>query len=160
MDNIKREEIKAVHDVCRNDELISKLREVKEYINNDLPEWQQLIMIGGFVAEIIKTLKWTDKPKFRAANRFESTEMWRYHDQNVMTCEDICESIVSAIDYELASPIADELNDMLRDWEFGDSGKYKDISTHTEMSDLIMARLEKDYPGMESLLRKYFFPEE
>ena len=38
--------------------LIEKLRSFRKYINEDMSDWEQLIAVGGFIADVIRLIKW------------------------------------------------------------------------------------------------------
>lgn len=150
-----REDVKIVHEGQANEKLIEKLRAFREYISDDMPEWKQLIVIGGFVADVIQLLKWEKKPVYHQ-DAWDNHKYWRYENEKVTSCELICEEIAAAIEYEISAPYADELNAMWQDWHFNDTGKYADIKTFEDMDSIIIARIEKDYPGFEDMIKKAF----
>lgn len=130
-----KDNVKIVHEEQENNALIEKLKSFKTYINNDLPEWKQLIAIGGFVADVISELKWgehTDK----------------------MSYDEIWKQITGAITYHLSAPYADELNAMWRDWEFKETDKYIKIEKRSDMCNIINGRLEQEYPGIVEWINK------
>lgn len=153
MDNLKREDVLVVYDKQANNSLIEKLKAFKSYINDDLPEWKQLIMIGGFVADVVKELKWSEKPVYSS---YIDSSNWNYKDKHIMTCDEICDDISTAIDHHLSEPFADELNAMWQDWHFNDTGKYADVKTSFDMIDILVERIEQEYPGLGNMIEKYF----
>ena len=36
--------------------LIEKLRSFRKYINEDMSDWEQLIAVGGFIADVIRLI--------------------------------------------------------------------------------------------------------
>lgn len=153
-----REDVLVVHDGQANTCLIEKLKEFKSYLNEDLPEWQQLIMLGGFVADVIKTMKWSEKPIYK--NSVDNFKNWDYKDKNVMTCEAIIEEISAAINHQLSLPIADELNKMWQDWYFKDTEKYVHVETSFDMNEIIVNRLEQEYPDITKIEEKFFYSDD
>jgi hypothetical protein len=150
-----RDDVMVVHKEQSNAALVEKLKSFREYILSDNePEWKQLVAIGGFVADVIRLLKWSEKPVYPLENYHY------YKNEHVMTCEDICDSLWQAIDYTFNEPYADELNAMWQDWYFHDTGKYDSVETIGDMTDIICDRIEERYPGILSMVRKYFYPEE
>lgn len=148
-----KKEYMIVRDDQANKELVAKLMSFKEYINDELPEWKQLIAIGGFVADVIKLLKWSEhKRSYR--NNFGD-----YADGAVMTCDEICEEIWTAIDYSFNAPYADELNAIWSDWNT-DESKYPEANTVEDICDVIAAQMEQVYPGIIEMAKDYFFSEE
>lgn len=130
-----KDNVKIVHEEQENNALIEKLKSFKTYINNDLPEWKQLIAIGGFVADVISELKWR-----------EHTDKISY--------DEIREQLTGAITYHLSAPYADELNAMWRDWEFKETDKYIKIEKRSDMCNIINGRLEQEYPGIVEWINK------
>lgn len=134
-----------------NEALIEKLKKVKEYIKDDMPEWLQLIAIGGFVADVVKMLKWDDFK--RVYNPWHSpgtsTKM------NMMTKDEIIEEIWTAIDYHINAPYADELNSIWQDWNTGTEYQFK-AKTTSDVSDVILDRMEIYHPGFLEAAEKYF----
>lgn len=144
----KNEEYMIVRDDQANEELVAKLMSFKEYISDDLPEWKQLIAIGGFVADVVKLLKWSEyKRSYHSRIGYTNGE--------VMTCDEICEDIWTAIDYHFNSPYADELNTIWRDWNT-DESKYPEAKTVEDIYDVIIARMEQVYPELAKTAEKYF----
>lgn len=155
---ITRENVLVVHDGQANAPLIEKLKNIKNYLNEDLPEWQQLILLGGFVADVIKTMKWSEKPIYK--NSVDDFKNWDYKEKNVMTCEAVIEEISAAINHQLSLPIADELNKMWQDWYFKDTEKYIDVKTSSDMSEIIVNRLEQEYPELTKIEEKFFYSDD
>lgn len=148
-----KEEYMIVRREQANEELVKKLLSIKEYLNDDIPQWQQLIAIGGFVADVIKLLKWSEKPVYRTTvNNFTD---WDYKDKNVMTCEDIRDEIWIAINYHFNEPYADELNKIWSEWNT-DVNKYPEVKTVEDICDVISERMDKVYPGLVEMADKYF----
>lgn len=155
---IKRENVLVVHDGQANAPLIEKLKTIKNYLNDDLPEWQQLIMLGGFVADVVKTMKWSEKPIYKSFGN--DTENWTYKDKNVMTCDAVIEEISAAINHQLSVPIEDELNEMWQDWYFEDTEKYAHVDTISDMNEIIVNRLEQKYPEITKIEEKFFYSDD
>ena len=155
---IKREDVLVVHDGQANALLIEKLKTIKNYLNKDLPEWQQLIMLGGFVADVIKAMKWSEKPIYNSFGN--DTDNWNYKDKNVMTCDAVIEEISASITHQLSEPFADELNEMWQDWYFNDTGKYADVKTDFDMNEIIVGRMEQEYPGITVTYEKFLFSDD
>ena len=42
----------------QNENLVRKLKSIQLYLDGDLPEWKQLIAIGGFIIDVIREVKW------------------------------------------------------------------------------------------------------
>ena len=146
------DEYKIVRDDQKNQALIEKLLSVESYIDHSLPEWKQLIKIGGFVADVIKALKWSEhKPPFNSYHRDQAPQM---------TCDEICEEIWVAIDYTFSSHYADEMNAIWNGWNT-DSTKYPEAKTVEDILDKLIEIVEKDYPGLKEYADSCFhFSEE
>lgn len=145
----KNEEYKIVRDDQANEELVKKLMCFKEYINDDLPEWKQLIAIGGFVANVVKLLKWSEH------KRSYQKRIGNYADGELMTCDEICEEIWIAINYSFNAPYMDELNTIWSEWNT-DQSKYPEAKTVEDICDVIAARMEQVYPGLVETADEYF----
>lgn len=145
-----RDKVKVVHDGQSNLALVEKLREVRNYIKEDVPEWQQLIIVGGFVIDVIKELKWNEQPKFSKSNL-------KCDEKPVMSCDEICEGVTSAVNHYLSVPYADEFNAAWEDWYFDDTGKYANVETIWDMYDVINEKFEQKYPKVLELEKKYFY---
>ena len=123
---------KCVHEELANKQLVEQLRKFKEYLlNDDVPEWQQLIAIAGFVTDMVKTLR---------CNK----------------TDEIYYEITAAVNYELEEPYAEKLNSMWDDWNNDKTGKYAKINTMQEMYDIICDCREIQYPGLIEMEKKYF----
>lgn len=159
MDMFDREKVKVVYKEQENASLVEKLKSFREYILNDgEPEWKQIIAIGGFVADVVKLLKWTEKPVYDCRGSYTS---YLYNNEHVMSCEDIIASLWQAIDYTFQSPHADEFNAMWQDFHFNNTGKFADVETMDEMYDIFTAKIEEEYPQfMETVLKYWHFDEE
>lgn len=143
---INRDNVKCIHKEHSNQQLVEQLKKLKAYLlSEDVPEWQQLIATTGFVIDVVKLLKWSEYK-----TRINCSEI------SSMTCDDICDELMNAVGYHLESPFADKLNSMWQDWKFNDNGKYANINTMNEMSNIICDCLEMEYPNLLELLRKYF----
>lgn len=145
-----RDDVKVVHDGQANNTLVKQLMSIKKYINDDVPEWKQLVLIGGFVIDVVKELKWEEQPKY-------SKSGYGFDKKPIMNCDEICEGITSAVNHYLSVPYADELNAAWEDWYFDDTGKYANVETIWDMYDVICERLEQKYPGILELEKKYFY---
>lgn len=145
-----RDDVKIVHEGQSNFALVEKLREVRNYIKEDVPEWQQLVTVGGFVIDVIKQLKWNEQPKFSKRNL-------RCDEKPVMNCDEICEGITSAINHYLSVPYADEFNAAWQDWYFERTDKYANVETIWDMYDIVCEQLEQKYPGILELEKKLFY---
>lgn len=153
--DINRENVMCVHEGQANEQLIEQLRKFKEYLlNDDVPEWQQLIATAGFVTDVLKTLKWSEHK-----NTF-SRSLDNSKDDPAMICEKICEEVTAAVNHHISVPFADELNGMWQDWYFNDTGKYADVETISDMLCIITERLEQEYPNVLELEKKFFKYEE
>ena len=119
------------HDDLANEELVNQLRMFKEYLlNDDAPEWQQLIAIAGFVIDTVNTLDCKQK-------------------------SDIYDEIVNAVNYELEKPYYKKLISMWDDLNYNITGKYAYVKTMQEKFDIISDFVEMKYPGLVELEKKY-----
>ena len=122
---------KCIHDELANESLVKQLRKFKNYLlDDDVPEWQQLIAIAGFVTDTVKTLR---------CNK----------------TDEVPDEIIAAVNYELEEPYAEKLDSMWDDWNNNKTGKYAKIKTMQEMYDIICDCLEIQYPGLIELEKKY-----
>ena len=148
----KEQEYKVIDEERQaNETLIEKLKSFREYINDDMPEWLQLIAIGGFVADVVRLLKWDDFK--RVYNPWHSpgtsTKM------NMMRKDEIIEEIWMAIDYHINAPYADELNSIWQNWNT--DTKYElGSKTTSDVSDVIIGKMEIYHPGFLEAAEKYF----
>lgn len=149
----KQEEYEYVTKNGFNEKLVRKLQSFRSYLNEDLPEWKQLIALGGFVIDVIRELKWEEQPEF-------SRSGFQFDKKPIMTCDEVCDGISSAVDNHILAPLADELNAMWSDWNCMKTEKYKNVQTIDEMERIIFARLEQTYPGIEKWVRHYFIRDE
>ena len=133
-----------------NEALIDKLKSFKEYINDDMPDWLQLIAIGGFVADVVRLLKWNDYE--RVYNPWHSPDTSR---MSMMKRDEIIEEIWTAIDYHINAPYADELNTIWHNWNT-DTEYMPNEKTTTDVSDVIINIMETHHPGLLEAAEKYF----
>lgn len=137
---------KCVHDELANEGLVKKLRKFKEYLlNDDVPEWQQLIATAGFVMDVVNELKWKEHAEYHGTS-----------ERCVMEADDVFDEIMAAVNYELEKPYYKKLDSMWDDWNNNKTGKYAKINTMQEMLDIICDCLEIEYPGLIELEKKYF----
>ncbi|WP_455527796.1 hypothetical protein [Huintestinicola sp.] len=145
--DINRDDVKWVYPELANEPLVELLRRFKEYVlSDDAPEWQQLIAAAGFVNEVVRLLKWSE---------YRTLED-RYEEINVMSCDEIRDELMSAVNYHLEVPFEEKLNSMWRDWEFNDTGKYAKFDTIDEMNNFMCDCLEIEYSNLLELEKKYF----
>jgi len=134
-----------------NEALIEKLKSIKEYISNDMPEWLQLIAVGGFVVDIVRLLKWDDHKRVY--------NPWHYSEpsnkMNMMTKDEIIEEIWTAIDYHINEPYAEELNTIWHNWNT-DTKYMPNEKTTDDISDVIINIMETHHPGFLEAAEKYF----
>lgn len=101
--DINRDDVKWVYPELANEPLVELLRRFKEYVlSDDAPEWQQLIVAAGFVNEVVRLLKWSE---------YRTLED-RYEKINVMSCDEIRDELMSAVNYHLEVPFEEKLNSM------------------------------------------------
>lgn len=133
-----------------NETLIEKLKSIQEYINDDMPEWMQLIAIGGFVADAVKLLRWDDFSRtYNPWHTNSDTKM------NMMTQDEIIEEIWGAIDYHINAPFADELNAIWHAWNT-DTDYMHNEETVGDISDVILNIMEAHHPGFLDAVKRYF----
>lgn len=121
-----------------NEPLITQLRRFKEYIlSEDIPEWQQLIAIGGFVIDVIQQLKWSEH-------------------KHLYNCNEITDEIIFAVTCYLEEPFHDEINSIWHDWEYNDTGKYTHIQSLLELTDILKDRIKDEYPQISDIIKKFF----
>lgn len=134
-----------------NEALIEKLKSFKEYISNDMPEWLQLIAVGGFVADIVRLLRWDDYKRVY--------NPWHYSEpsnkMNMMTKDEMIEEIWTAIDYHINEPYAEELNTIWHNWNT-DAAYMPNEKTTDDISDVIINIMETHHPGFLEAAEKYF----
>ena len=123
-------------DYMRNDALISKLQAMDPAAHTDLPEWKRLIQVGGLFSEAIRTLGSREKAE--------------------IDNDEIASVVAGAIEYHILAPMKDELDAAWRDWECNETGKYTSVTNRDEMFDLIMRRIEQEYPGFADWIVKCF----
>lgn len=133
-----------------NEPLIEKLKSFRKYINDEMPEWVQLIAIGGFVADVIKLLKWDDFE--RVYNPWNSPDTSR---MSMMRRTEIIEELWTAIDYHLNAPYAEELNAIWQNWDTDETYK-PETETVTDLYDVIISKIEENYPGFADEAERYF----
>ena len=131
--------IEFVSEYMRNDALIAKLQAMDSDAHTDLPEWKRLIQLGGLFSEAIRTLG--------AIGSREKTKL---------DCDEIAYVIAGAVEYHILAPMKDELDAAWRDWECNETGKYTSVTNRDEMFDLIMRRIEQEYPGFADWIVKCF----
>ena len=65
-----------------------------------------------------------------------------------MTCEDVCISIISAVDYELQKPIKDDIiSEVIK--------TMADNFSPEKASEITFRHFEKKYPGFEKFLKEW-----
>lgn len=151
MDKIENEKSIAICESCynstkldnmnsmyANEPLITQLKRFKEYIlSEDIPEWQQLIAVSGFVINVIQQLKWSDH-------------------KHLYNCDEITDEIIFAVNCYLEESFHDEFNNIRHDWEYNDTWKYKQIQSLLELSVILKDRIKNEYPKISDVLKKYF----
>lgn len=143
------EEEKFISENGKNESLVNRLKSFKAYINDDIPEWQQLMAIGGFVMDVIRCLKWSEQPVF-SKSEFQCDE------RPVMSCDEICDEISAAIDNHIIAPYANELNEMFQDWNLQKTDRFKDIKNIEEMDELLWERLLQHFPNLLECVKQYY----
>lgn len=154
--NLDDYDYKVIRKENANDKLIEKLKSFKSLAKelDTLNEWEQLIAIGGFVADVVRLLKWEKHTK-----EYRDKNLWYDQKANLMTYNDISEEILTAIDTHLNLPYADELNAIWRKWNTDDT--YLPEVKREDVIDIIVDKLEENYPELLSIIDKYFhFSEE
>lgn len=136
----------------QNENLVRKLKSIQLYLDGDLPEWKQLIAIGGFIIDVIRELKWAEQPLF--------SKMGEIDKEPVMTYSEIYNEILYAVNQHLLVPLADELNLIWHEWNEGKTKKYQDIQNIEEMDCFLFTVIEKMYPGIEQWMRYYYLHED
>ena len=131
--------------------LIEKLRSFRKYINEDMSDWEQLIAVGGFIADVIRLIKWDKYRKLFST----SSSCGTYAVGNTMTCSDIIKELWTAIDYEINSPHADELNTIWNKWN-SDVNYFHDIENISDIYEVIISKMEEYHPGFMNCADTYF----
>ena len=136
----------------QNENLVRKLKSIQLYLDGDLPEWKQLIAIGGFIIDVIRELKWAEQPLF--------SKMGEIDKEPFMTYSEMYNEILYAVNQHLLVPLADELNLIWHEWNEGKTKKYQDIQNIEEMDCFLFTVIEKMYPGIEQWMRYYYLHED
>ena len=116
------------------------INDIKTVTDSYDTEWQQMIVIAVLIGRLIKSLDWTSKPSRKIAQT--------YSKQSLMTCEEVCDSIISAVDYELQKPIKDDIiSEVIK--TMGDN------FSPAKASEISFRHFEKTYPGFEKFLKQW-----
>lgn len=102
-------------------------------------EWQRMIAFASLVSNLISSLDWESKPP--------RTTALTYSKQPLMTCSEICDSIMSAVDYELQKPIKEAIYSEVVE-------TMKDDFNPEKASEITFKHFEKAYPGFEQFFRE------
>lgn len=102
-------------------------------------EWQRMIAFASLVSNLISSLDWESKPP--------RTTAMTYSKQPLMTCSEICDSIMSAVDYELQKPIKEAIYSEVVE-------TMKDDFNPEKASEITFKHFEKAYPGFEQFFRE------
>ncbi len=137
------DEVMTCREICEGikanmtEDFINEIKTVKDSYDT---EWQQMIVIAVLIGKLIKTLDWTSKPSRTIAQTFSK--------QSRMTCEEVCNSIISAVDYELQKPIKDDIiSEVIK--------TMADNFSPEKASEITFRHFEKKYPGFEKFLKEW-----
>ncbi len=136
-------EVMTCREICEGikanmtEDFINEIKTVKDSYDT---EWQQMIVIAVLIGKLIKSLDWTSKPSRTIAQTFSK--------QSRMTCEEVCNSIISAVDYELQKPIKDDIiSEVIK--------TMADNFSPEKASEITFRHFEKKYPGFEKFLKEW-----
>lgn len=136
-------EVMTCREICEGikanmtEDFINEIKTVKGSYDT---EWQQMIVIAVLIGKLIKSLDWTSKPSRTIAQT--------YSKQSRMTCEEVCNSIISAVDYELQKPIKDDIiSEVIK--------TMADNFSPEKASEITFRHFEKKYPGFEKFLKEW-----
>lgn len=137
-----KEKVMTCREVC--DDIKAAISE--EFINSSKiisgrynTEWQRMIAFASLVSNLISSLDWESKPP--------RTTALTYSKQPLMTCSEICDSIISAVDYELQKPIKEAIYSEVVE-------TMKDDFNPEKASEITFKHFEKAYPGFEQFFRE------
>ena len=136
------DEVMTCREICEGikanmtEDFINEIKTVKDSYDT---EWQQMIVIAVLIGKLIKSLDWTSKPSRTIAQT--------YSKQSRMTCEEVCNSIISAVDYELQKPIKDDIiSEVIK--------TMADNFSPEKASEITFRHFEKKYPGFEKFFKE------
>ena len=140
--HFNNEKVMTCREICEgikanmNEDFINDIKTVTDSYDT---EWQQMIVIAVLIGKLIKSLDWTSKPP--------RTIALTYSKQSRMTCEEVCNSIISAVDYELQKPIKDDIiSEVIK--TMGDN------FSPEKASEITFRHFEKTYPGFEKFFKE------
>lgn len=137
-----KEKVMTCREVCdgikaaMSEEFINSSKVVSDKYDT---EWQRMIAFASLVSNLISSLDWESKPP--------RTTALTYSKQPLMTCSEICDSIISAIDYELQKPIKENIYSEMVE-------TMKDDFDPGKASEITFKHFEKAYPGFEQFFKE------
>ena len=137
-----KEKVMTCREVCDgikaaiSEEFINRSKMISDRYNT---EWQRMIAFAVLVSDLISSLDWESKPPRKIA--------LTYSKQPLMTCSEICDRIISAIDYELEKPIKEEIHSEMVE-------TMKDDFDPEKASEITFKHFEKAYPGFERFFKE------
>lgn len=137
-----KEKVMTCREVCDgikaaiSEEFINRSKIISGRYNT---EWQRMIAFASLVSNLISSLDWESKPP--------RTTALTYSKQPLMTCSEICDSIMSAVDYELQKPIKEAIYSEVVE-------TMKDDFNPEKASEITFKHFEKEYPGFEQFFRE------
>ncbi len=113
-------------------DLFHALMSYTEYYNNDIPDRERLVALGGYVAHVCKAI----------------------NDEQIS--EKILTELFAAVDFEVCKPVHKEVNAMWQEWNYPKTGEYDDVEKRADMMDICIKKIDEYYPGYLNIFAKWF----